>query len=88
MSITASDLEKEIKEVEGVQVIIHQLGTAPTSYRAKWPSALSDDRTQKAFKRRLAEVMPGATWSISRSDGLKSIYPNVKMGVLRGKVAE
>lgn len=88
MGITASQLEKEIKEIEGVQVIVHQSGQHLDSYSARWKKGLGDERTVKAFKKRINGVAPGVSYSICKPDGGKSIFPHVTMGALRGKVKE
>lgn len=89
MSLTVTELEAEIKAVEGVQVIIHAQGDSTfNSYREKWKTALDDERSMKAFKRRLATVLPTVSYSICKPDGGKAIFPQQSMGVLRGRKKE
>jgi len=85
MSITVNELQAEIREVEGVDVIVHvnKPGDVFPSYKAKWPTALADDRTVKAFKRRLEHCVAGFSYSIVKRNGTNSVYPQVKMSALR-----
>jgi hypothetical protein len=85
MSVTVNVLQAEIREVEGVDVIVQTAkpGDVFPSYKAKWPTALADDRTVKAFKRRLEHSLVGFSYSIVKRDGTNSVFPQVKMGALR-----
>lgn len=88
MSITAEQLEKEIREVEGIQVTIFTRNGEFQSYKDKWKRALSDDRRVSALKRRIVEVAPRASFNIYRADGVKVVYPQQLIGVVRGNKAE
>jgi hypothetical protein len=85
MLISASELEAEIKEVEGIEVLIHPKTKDEKfpSYKATYGRGLSDDRLVKALKRRLHVSTNGASFSIMRRDGVKSVYPYVKLGQIR-----
>lgn len=89
MQISASQLEAEIKEVEGVEVLIHvkEKGGLFPSYKATYRKGLGDDKLVKALKSRLHRATGGSSFSIMRRDGVKSVYPYVSMGKIRGNVA-
>lgn len=86
---TATQLEEEIREVEGVQVILHvrAAGATFSSYKEYWSTGLADDRRMSALNRRIATVVPGVSWSVSRVSGSKSISPKERIGAIRGTLA-
>lgn len=91
MSITVTQLQDEIRAVEGIDVIVHSAkpGDLFPSYKEKWPKGLAGDRTVGAFKRRLEHCLRGYSYGIQKHDGNKTQAPgNIYMRTLRGEAVE
>jgi hypothetical protein len=87
MGLSAAELEQEIRLVEEIQVMVnHQRDRNDfQSYRTRWPNPLADDRTMSALKRRVSMIIPGVSFTVIKPSGIKAVYPQVKLSVLRGK---
>lgn len=88
MGITVNKLQEEIREIEGVDVIVHSArpGEEFPSYKDKWPKGLAGDRTLTAFKRRLEHSLRGHSYGIQKHDGNKTQGAgNIYMRTIRGE---
>lgn len=89
--ISVNQLQAEIREVEGVDVIVHSAkpGDLFESYKDKWPKGLSNERTLSAFKRRLEHCLRGHSYGIQKADGNKTQGAgNIYMSTIRGVAVE
>jgi len=87
MSVSVNQLQAEIREVEGVDVVVHSAkpGEMFPSYKEQWHKGLSNERTLSAFKRRLEHCLRGHSYGINKSDGNKTQGAgNIYMGTIRG----
>lgn len=91
MNVTVNQLQAEIREIEGVDVVVHsaKLGDLFPSYKQAWPKRLADERTLSAFKRRLEVCLRGYSYGILKADGNKTQGAgNIYMGTVRGVVVD